>query len=62
MEIKPKKIISNDWRMHYGNAITDTEYNEICTNLYDFFYLIKTWHDNSKKGFINEQKIIGESS
>lgn len=53
MNTKTNEILNSGWGKHYGKPITETEYKEICTNLNNFFYLIKSWGSNTKKGLNN---------
>lgn len=42
-----------EWGELYKKSLSEQEYREICTNLYDFFYLIKNWDTNTRKGLKN---------
>lgn len=42
-----------EWGELYKKPVSEQEYREICANLYDFFYLIKNWDTNTKKGLNN---------
>ena len=42
-----KKQIKN-WEQHYGRPISETEYKEICENLWGFFSILKSWDDIDK--------------
>ncbi len=54
MDITYKQQIQN-WEKLYGKPISETEYNEICQNLNEFFSILKKWDDVERKLSENER-------
>lgn len=45
--VKQEQI--EQWSKLYGRQITETEYDEMCSNLSGFFGLLKEWDANCDK-------------
>jgi len=43
----------NNWNKLYGTALSETEYRAICTNLNNFFVILKGWNKENDKTIAN---------
>lgn len=46
---------TENWSKLYGKPISETEYKEICDNLYGFFSVLHKWDEAEKKSAKNER-------